>query len=111
MKWNANYCCHFILDSQISCRMDFSGCTENTFQNQTCDTKSVSNKKSFKYYSASNWENSFGLQQDSGCHVTERKSLCGKEINIHRTSIFHLTRISAVDRGCIKTDWKSKKHF
>lgn len=85
--------------------------TENTFQNQTCDIKSVLNKKSFKYYPASSQEDSFGLQQDPGCHVTERKSLCGKEINIHRALIFHLTRIFAVDRGCINTDWKSKKHF
>lgn len=46
---------------------------------------------------------------DPGCHVTVRKSLCGKEINIHSTLVFHVTRILAVDTGCIDMDWREKK--
>lgn len=44
-----------------------------------------------------------------GCHVTVRKKLCGKEINVHSALLFHLTRNFAVDTGCIDMDWKSKK--
>lgn len=46
---------------------------------------------------------------DPGCHVTVRKSFCGKEINIHSALFFYLTRISAVDWGCIDIFWKGKK--
>lgn len=46
---------------------------------------------------------------DPGCHVTVKKSLCGKEINRHSALLFPITRIFTVDTDCTDIVWKGRK--